>query len=259
VRPPDTSADLTLSQRQEQQRKSVERFNHRTFRTDWAVLVKDLFTRVVDGCPFAVGLFTRDDTWGVPRMRAMLNFNGGKDEMVEYVRRKFKRRHYDHIAGSLEGLAPHERFDLYKIVSPGLGLPLNSLVYKIEHYSEPDLKAVIIFGGERIGGQMEAHLKMTAGILESPPTLRHAERNKPEDSRYTQLIAMLRATDPRKLRKAGLNERGWSEIHEIVSGLEGMQDRFPEMLKTKFVTLSNLLKDAPKLDLPDDKAERPKP
>ncbi len=258
VRPPDLPAELTLSQRQEQQRKSVERFNHRTFRTDWAALVRDLFVRVVDGCPFAVGLFTRDDTWSVPRMREMLNFNGGREQMLYYVRRHFKRRHYDHIANSLEGLAPHERYDLYKIVSPGLGLPLNSLVYKIEHYSEPELKAVIIFGGERLGGQMEVHLKMTAGILEAPPKVLSADSRKPEDSRYAKLIVMLRAADPRKLRQAKLNERRWSEIHEIVTGLEGMQDQFPEMLKTKFIILSNLLKDAPRLDAPEEKPQAPK-
>jgi hypothetical protein len=258
VRPPDSSSDPTLSQRQEQQRRAVERFNHRTFRTDWDALVRELFARVVDGCPFAVGLFTRDDSWGVPRMREMLNFNGGQDQMLYYVRRHFKRKHYDHIANSLEGLAPHERFDLYKIVSPGLGLPLNSLVYKIEHYSEPDLKAVIVFGGERLGGQMEVHLKLTAGILEAPPKSLVAESRKSEGSRYAQLIVMLRAADPRKLRQAKLSERRWSEIHEIVTGLEGMQDQFPEMLKTKFVILSKLLKDAPHLDPPEEKPQAPK-
>lgn len=258
VRPPDVPPELTLSQRQEQQRKSVERFNHRTFRTDWDALVRELFVRVVDGCPFAVGLFTRDDTWGVPRMREMLNFNGGRDKLLYYVRRHFKRTHYDHIANSLDGLAPHERYDLYKIVSPGLGLPLNSLVYKIEHYSEPHLKAVIVFGGERLGGQMEVHLKLTAGILEAPPKILHTELHKPEDSRYAKLIIMLRAADPRKLRKAGLNARRWSEIHEIVSGLEGMHEQFPEILKTKFITLSKLLKDAPRLDAPEEKPQAPK-
>ncbi len=223
VRQPLIVPDKDLSTRKAAQSKPVERFNHRTFRTDWAQLVKDLFTRVVDGCPFAVGLFTRDDTWGVPRLRDMLNYNGGQEKMLYYVRRHFKRKHYDHIANSLEGLAPHELYDLYKIVSPGLGLPVNSLVCKIEHYSEPDLKCVIVFGGERLEGQMEIHLKILAAILEEAPKVRDLERNSAEEQRYAKLITKLRNTDPRKLRKLGLDRRRRADVHEIVAGLDGMQ------------------------------------
>jgi hypothetical protein len=247
VRPPPVSADLALSRRQEQQRQSVERFNHKTFRNDWDTLVRDLFVRVVDGCPFAVGMFTREDTLGVPRLRAMLNFNGARESMLYYVRRHFKLRHYNHIAGSLEGLAPHERFDLYKIVSPGLGLPLNSLVYKIEHYSDPSLKAVIIFGGERLGGQMEIHLKLTTSLLEQPAARTAAEHpTGPEESRYTQLIAALRAADPRKLRQSGLNEKRWGQLKEIVTELRDIQEQFPEVLKAKFTLVSKLVQEGPK-------------
>lgn len=47
-----------MNYRQEQQRQAVERFNHKTFRSDWDSLLRELYVRVVDGCPFAVGLFS---------------------------------------------------------------------------------------------------------------------------------------------------------------------------------------------------------
>jgi hypothetical protein len=248
VRPPDTAADLALTRRQEQQRHAVERFNHKTFRNDWDSLLRDLFVRVVDGCPFAVGLFTRDLSYGFPRLKEMLNFSASKDAALTYVRRRFKLKHFEHIAGSLEGLAPHERYDLYKIISPGLGLPLNSLIYKIEHYSEPDLKAVIVFGGERLGGQMEVHLKLTTGLLEQPVATKLTQRTGgPEDSRYTQMIAALRAADPRKLRQSGLNEKRWHELREIVTELRDIQEQFPEVLRAKFTLLSKLVAEGPRL------------
>ena len=246
VRRPDTSADLALSARQQKQRDAVERFNHKTFRSDWEPLMRELFTRVVEGCPFAMGLFTVDGSWGKPRLSGKFNYRSGQPSMLDYVRRHFKRKHYDHIANSLEGLAEHERFDLYKIVSPGLGLPVNALVYKIEHYNDPDLKAAIVFGGERLGGQMEVHLKLTAGILERLPTAHSANPEAPpHETRYTKLVAMLRAADPHKLRQTGLNDRKWSEVHEIVHGLEGFQGQFPELLKAKFVMLTQLLEETP--------------
>jgi hypothetical protein len=243
---PDAAADLALNPRQEQQRHAVERFNHKTFRSDWDALLRELFARVVDGCPFAVGLFTRDARFGAVRLRSMLNYGGGKEQMVDYVLRHFKLGHYQHIAGSLEGLAPHERFDLYKIVSPGLGLPLNSLVYKIEHYSNPGLKAVIVFGGERLGGQMEVHLKMTAGLLEQPAKSRAAASAlAPGEPRYAELIAALRATDAVQLKQTGLAGKRLAEIREIVTGLGGIEDQFPQALKAKYVLLSKLIADQP--------------
>jgi hypothetical protein len=246
VRRPNTSADLALSTRQDKQRESVVRFTHKTFRTDWEALLRELFARVVDGCPFAVGLFTTEATRGAPTLRGWYNYGAGRDDTADYVRRRFKRAHYEQITGSLEGLTPDERFDLYKIVSSGLGLPLNSLIYRIEHYQDPQRKAIIVFGGERLEGQMEVHLKLAGSILEQP------ERSAPSratteslESRYPRLIALLRATDPRKLRRAGPNERRWAEVREIVQGLEGVADQFPEMLKTKFELLRDLLADAP--------------
>jgi len=246
VRQPAVTADMALTYRQEQQRHAVERFNHRTLRNDWDALMAELFARVVDGCPFAVGLFTRDVSPTSRRFRVMLNYNGGKEGMQDYVLRNFKPHHYDHIAGSLEGLEPHERFDLYKIVSGGLGLPLNSLVYKIEHFFNPDRKAIIVFGGERLGGQMEAHLKMTTGLLERPvQSLAAQHALAPEESRYSQLIAALREADPRKLRQSGLSEQRYAKIREIVTGLGGIQDRFPQVLQAKFALLSRLVEESP--------------
>ncbi|MFI5401099.1 MAG: hypothetical protein ACHQZQ_08625 [SAR324 cluster bacterium] len=246
VRQPAVSAEEALTLRQELQSRAVERFNHRTVRNDWDELMRELFERVVDGCPFAVGLFTRDVGPESRRYREMLNYNGGKTETVDYVLHHFKLGHYEHIAGSLEGLEPHERYDLYKIVSPGLGLPLNSLVYKIEHFFNPDLKAIVVFGGERLGGQMEAHLKMTTGLLERPAKSLAAQLAlTPEESRYGEMIAALRAADPRKLRQSGLSRQGFAKIREIVTALGGMQDRFPQVLQAKFALLSRIVEDYP--------------
>lgn len=179
-------------------------------------------------------------------MRAMLNFNGGKEKTLDYVGRHFKLRHYEHISESLEGLEPHELYDLYKIVTPDLGLPLNSLLYKIAHFVKPDCKAIVVFGGERLGGQMEMHLKLAAGLLEQPTRTRAGDpAPAPEESRYPELIAALRAADPRKLRQSGLDEQRWTEVRKIVTGLSGIQDRFPQVLKAKFALLSKLVDDPP--------------
>jgi hypothetical protein len=260
VRRPDTSADLALSTRQDKQREAVVRFTHKTFRTDWEELLRELFRRVVDGCPFAVGLFTVEAAGGVPVLRGWYNYSAGREGMADYVRRHFKRGHYEQITSSLEGLAPHEHFDLYKIVSSGLGLPVNSLVYRIEHYQDPQRKSVIVFGGERLEGQMEVHLKLAGSILEQPekPIQPNASGDS-EESRYARLIALLRASDPRKLRQAGPDERRWAEAREIVRGLEGIADQFPELLKTKFALLRKLLAGAPPPTAPEGKSPAPAP
>jgi len=246
VRQADLSADKPLTEREEQQRQAVERFTHWTTRDDWDALMRELFVRVVDGCPFAVGLFTHEVNRGSRRLRAMLNYNGGQDKALDYVARRFKLRHYQHIAESLEGLEPHERYDLYKIVSRGMGLPLYSLVYRIAHFVDPDCKAIVVFGGERLGGQMETHLKFAAGVLEQPTKTRASgSAPAPEESRYGELIAALRAADPRKLRQSGLDEERWTEVRKIVTGLSAIQDRFPQVLKAKFALLSKLVDDPP--------------
>jgi len=246
VRRPDTSADLALSARQDKQRDAVVRFTHKTFRNDWEVLLRELFMRVVDGCPFAVSLFTEEESRGMPQLRGWYNYGAGRDPMADYVRRKFKRAHYEQITSSLEGLAPHEHFDLYKIVSSGLGLPLNSLIYRIEHYQDPQRKAIIVFGGERFEGQMEVHLKVAGSILEQPQKrIESKAGGESGDSRYARLIALLRAIDPRTLRQARPSEQRWAEVREIVRGLEGIADEFPEMLKTKFALLRKLLAKTP--------------
>ena len=246
VRRPSTAADLALSARQDKQREAVVRFTHKTFRTDWEALLRELFARVVDGCPFAVGLFSAEATGGAPILRGWYNYAAGREDSADYVRRHFKRGHYEQITSSLEGLAPHEHFDLYKIVSSGLGLPLNSLIYRIEHYQDPQRKAIIVFGGERLEGQMEVHLKLAGSILEHPEKPAAADpAGETTESRYPRLIALLRDIDPRKLRQAGPSERRWAEVREIVLGLEGIEDQFPELLRTKFDLLRKLLADAP--------------
>jgi hypothetical protein len=238
--------EAAATQRQEQQRQAVERFNHKTFRSDWDALLRELYVRVVDGCPFAVGLFYRDASRSQGVLREMLNYNGAREPMVDYVRIHFKLAHYEHITGSLRGLAPHERFDLYKIVSPGMGLPVNSLVYRIEHYTDPALKAVMVFGGERLGGQMETHLKMATGLLErasADPAVRSTDGGN--DSRARELIAALRATDLRRLRRTKLSEHRRAAIHEMVTKLGDIQEQFPQALQAKYVLLSKFLEENP--------------
>ena len=232
------------SQRREVlQKEAAERFVHLTTRTDWKELTSELFRRVVHDVRFAVALITKHHSTFMSSLEIRVNSAYSNPEVPEFIRRRFRPRHYDRIFASTAGMQREGPFDLYKIVSPKLGLPSNCLVYRISHATRKDLNTLLIFGGERLEGQMEERLSMVTEIIEA---LQTGEGNEEEHeavmqeeldtSREEELLARLRLMNPKTVKDAPM-----SDISAVVNGLEGIIEEQSPQLKSKYKLLCDYL------------------
>jgi hypothetical protein len=229
--------------RQARQQESVERFTHKTLRTDWDVLANQIHARVIHQVPFALAVITRNATLLRRRLVVRANEYYPIQDAVRFVRKQFRVSHYDAIIRSADGLVPDDRYDMYKVVDAKLGLPLKSLVYVIQHAENKDLTMLLIFGGERLEGQIEFNLETLEKILVSnvPP-----QKDKPADSAkprkelgdYGELINALRNVDVKTLDQMDLHT-----IARLVNGLEGIIEQSPVSLRAKYRLLNDYLLD----------------
>ncbi|MBI4082577.1 MAG: hypothetical protein HY423_08200 [Candidatus Lambdaproteobacteria bacterium] len=228
------------SLREKLQSHDVARFIHVTEREDWPTLSAELFKLVIANCTFGVAAITKIQDGRIRRLELKVNPDFPNEEIPRFIRRNFRIGHYDGIFHSVEGLEQEGAHDLYRIVSPKLGLPMNSLIYRVEHKAREDLKALLVFGGERLEGQMENRLRMVAELMEAP-TSGEVMETEPEvlpqapgedtsavDALLARLrqfkIEMLASTDP-------------SEVAELVNGLEEVIMHQPAPLQLKYKVL----------------------
>ena len=104
-----------------------------TTRTDWEVLNREIFTRVIEGGKFCIGIVSSGDAEpGQMKFRMSLDYPG--KEAIEYIRSQFKPAQFESIMTSRSGLASVGKFGLFKVVSDKLGLPRNAMVLLIINY-----------------------------------------------------------------------------------------------------------------------------
>lgn len=228
-----------VSARRAQQMEAVERFVHTTTRTDWDVMVGELFDQVIHGCPYGIATVTKRKVVRWHRLVIRINDLFEPIEAALFVRRELRVAHFDTIFKATDGMERHERYDLYKITDARLGLPLNSLVYGIQHAEKPELRCLLVFGGERLEGHMERSLELVQKILTATPTNKHhppSSADQEELASYGELIAALRQVNVKELDQMDIND-----ISDIVNGLDTVIKDSPAILRAKYRTLSDYL------------------
>jgi hypothetical protein len=227
------------SPRQVLQSQPVERFVHTTARTDWDVLTRELFDQVLYRCPYGIAAIHKHRILRWHRLIIRTNELYAQEDAPAFIRRTFRVAHYDAIFRSATGMERHERYDLYKIIDARLGLPLKSLVYGIQHQERADLKALLVFGGERMEGQMERSLERVEKILSAPPTDRREQPTPPGPDDYGSYGELIAA-----LRQVNLKELGRMEIREVaslVNALDAVIEYSPAHLRAKYRVMSDYL------------------
>lgn len=232
-----------VSGRQQMQMQPVERFIHSTARTDWEAMVAELFDRVIQKCPYGIGVISKKRIAKWHRLVIRTNDMFEPSEVPLFMRRYLRVAHFNAIFKSTQGMERHERYDLYKIVSGNLGLPLKSLVYGIQNGRQPDLAALLVFGGERIEGHMERSLELVQRILAAPPTNKYEDqyegKAKPgvdDYGGYGELITELRDLNLKEIDRMDIRE-----ISDLVNGLDAVIEYSPASLRAKYRTLNDHL------------------
>lgn len=231
--------EIQPSPRRVLQSQPVERFVHNTARTDWDVLTRELFDQVLHRCPYGIAAIHKHRIVRWHRLIFRINEFYSPEEAPAFIRRVFRVAHYDAIFRSTTGMERHERYDLYKIIDARLGLPLKSLVYGIQHQERADLTTLLVFGGERIEGQMERSLERVEKLLAAPPAVRHESPVPPgpEDyGSYGELIAALRQVNLKELDRMDIRE-----IAGMVNALDAVIGHSPANLRAKYRAMSDYL------------------
>jgi hypothetical protein len=225
--------------RKKLQQEPVERFVHKTPRSDWDALMTELFEKVIYRCPFGIATVTKRKIVRWHRLIIRINDLFEPSDVPLFVRRTLRVAHYDSIFKSTDGMERDERYDLYKVVGPQLGLPMKSLVYAIQHEEKPELRALLVFGGERLEGHMERSLELVQRILAAPPTNAHMPPPAPgpdDFGSYGELIQELRAVNVKELDKMDIHA-----IADLVNGLDDVIEYSPAALRTKYRAMNDYL------------------
>ena len=204
----------------------------RTNRTDWDALVMELYTNVISGVPFGIGIASKQKGLLGASLKLQLNQNFPIPPVTAYISKNFNVAKLDRIFQSAQGLEWDSRHGLYKVAGDvkNMGLPRNTLVYPFENPSYKNMRAVLIFGGERLEGRLESQLQGAAEILRVVP------RSSPRGGltlERERLVEALNKIDPKRMFVYDLDL-----LARIVNGLEETKEDLPKHLKPIFKYVS---------------------
>jgi hypothetical protein len=139
---------------------------HQTDREDWDIVNRELFAEVIEGWPAnAIALISNtnlgDSDLRVPYMRLQPEIPAEIRQLVV----AFTNDHFAKIFEMAKDKYP-DVADCYRVKN--LGLPNKALVYLIEHRTKP-YRSMLVFGGERLKGKLEARLEVVNAILANEP------------------------------------------------------------------------------------------
>lgn len=207
--------------------------SYRTNRKDWDTLMNELFNGVIVGTPFGIGIAAKAKGLLGPSLKMRLNQRFPVPAVTKFVKGNFKLKILEKLFESDAGLAKEDLENLFKVTSNELGLPRNSLIFRIENSSDANLRAVMFFGGERLAAQLENRLSITTDILEGKTAAGKVDRSLvgPE-----KLKAELE-----KLNIRRLFDYDMKKLSAIVNGLEDEKDNLPKALKPAFKSVSDFI------------------
>ena len=206
-----------------------------TNRTDWESLNREIFTRVVEGGKFCVGVVSAGDAEpGQLKYRMSQEFPNGK--VIEFIRSQFKPAQFDQIMTSRSGLAVNGKYGLFKVTSDTLGLPLNCMVMPVTSTANPKLKSLLIFGGEFLDTQMAARLQALDGLLGRTEKAPSDRKMGASGRTQRELIAMLEEINIKRLFEYEIDA-----LAEIANGLEEVRGQLSQNLRPKYGAVQQYL------------------
>ena len=207
--------------------------SYQTNRKDWDTLMAELYNGVIAGTPFGIGIASKAKGLLGASLKLQLNQRFPAPAVTKFVKDHFKLQTLEKLFESDAGLAKEERENLFKVTSNELGLPRNTIVFRIENPSDSILRAVMFFGGERLAAQLENRLSITADILEGNTAAGKVDLSLMGSD---ELKAELERLNLKRLFDYDMNK-----LSAIVNGLEDSKDNLPKTLKPIFKTVSDYI------------------
>jgi hypothetical protein len=204
-----------------------------TQRKDWTALVEELFVSVVSGAPFGVGVIGKHKGLLGASLKLRLNQRFPQPQVQEFIRKHFQVRQLDRLFERGDGLEP-DPSGAYKVEGGDLGLPRNTLVSLFQNPADANLRGVILFGGQRMEGQLEKRMQAARAILES--TGRSSARGGLALDSRDQLEERLSKINVKRLFDYDIEL-----LARIVNGLEEVREELPLELKPTFKAISDFV------------------
>lgn len=207
--------------------------SYRTNRKDWDTLMTELYNGVIVGTPFGIGIASKAKGLLGASLKLQLNQRFPVPAVTKFVKGNFKLKILEKLFESDAGLVKDEQDNLFKVTSNELGLPRNSLIFRIENPAESNLRAVMIFGGERLAAQLETRLNTATDILEGKTAAGRVDQSLVG-------VEKLKA-ELEKLNIRRLFDYDMKKLSAIVNGLEDDKDNLPKALKPAFKSVSDFI------------------
>jgi hypothetical protein len=204
-----------------------------TNRKDWDSLIEELYTSVISGAAFGVGVATKHKGFLGSTLKLRMNQRFSNPQVPQFIRKRFQVAQLDRVFQTDQGLE-RDPAGVYKVVGDDVGLPRNCLVYCFENPADKNLRGVLLFGGERLEGQLERRLQTAVGILEG--TGRSSPHGGLALESREQLIEALS-----KLNVKRLFDYDMDLLARICNGLEESKEELPKHLKPVFKSASDYI------------------
>jgi len=205
--------------------------NVTTSRKDWDDLIVELYTGVVAGTPFGIGVVAPVKGLLGASMKLRLNLTFPSQQVVNFIRKNFNQKRFEKVFHNDAGLTPDSISGVMKITSDDTGLPRNCLIMRFENESDRTLRGMILFGGERMEGQLEKRVERARNILAG----KGAKGTLPT----TDVGALMGKLD--KLNTKRISEHSIEELSSIVNGLQEHRDSMSKDQKNRFKIASDYI------------------
>ena len=206
-----------------------------TARSDWEKFVPELFNRVIVGCRFGIGVVSVDKGLFSRSLKFMINQDFPESGIDAYVRKNLTLDHVDMFFQGGGGTSIDSQNRLVKITGPGMGLPMNSLIAPIENRANRKLRTIVIFGGSRLEGQLEARIASLDEFLgrDGAPAASGPAGKTGGLPSFGELTEQIKKINTRRLFDYDL-----SELARLANQMEEHRNALPPTLKPVYMKIS---------------------
>ena len=199
-----------------------------TARTDWGDVIAEVFSRLIGKAPFGLGVVAREKTLLGASIRYRVNPAFSAQKVADFVRKSLTEKNFDVLFTNNQGLSEAGSPGLFKVSADGMGLPKNSLIIRVASTADSRFRAVVIFGGERLEGQLESRLKHLDDILSGA--------KKSDANSVETLVASLQKVNVKRLYDYDLNQ-----LKTIANGLDHEINNLPKELRPKIKAINDYI------------------
>lgn len=196
-------------------------------------MVAELYTNVVSGSAFGIGIVTKEKGLLGSSLKMRLNQRFPNPAVTNYIKGTFKAKAFDRMFDSEQGLEAASRSNLFKVKAGDMGLPRNCLIYRIENPSDKNLRSVVIFGGEFLASQLNTRLETLSDILAGRTAAGRVEQAQESQE---DLMKSLENINVKRLFEYDMDI-----LSKIINGLEHSKESLPKSLKPTFKSVSDYI------------------